>query len=391
MRTTDYPKILFLTRSLEFGGAQRQLVELATGLHRAGWGVTVATFYPGGALASRLHEEGVTTVHLGKAGRWDVFGFILRLMRLLRRERPDIAHGYLDLSNILLSVCRWFVPQTRIVWGVRASNMDGGRYDALFRIECRLSVILSRFADLIICNSHAGLAHHASSGFVEERMIVIPNGIDVTRFRPDPQARDEVRKEWNIGTHQRLIGLVGRLDPMKDQAGFLRAAARVATADPHVRFVCVGDGVEDYRKEVVELSKSLGIADRVVWSAARSDAWRVHNALDVAVSASSFGEGFSNTIAEAMATGVPCVVTNVGDSAALLGRLGWVCRPDDDESLANAILEALNALPVDGAVFRHRILSNYSSAELVKRTAAQLLSLLGRAQPLPNASVPRAP
>lgn len=378
MRTTGQPKILFLTRSLDFGGAQRQLVELATGLHRAGWGVKVATFYPGGALASRLHDEGVTTISLDKAGRWDVFRFMLRLVRLLRRERPHIAHGYLDLANILLAVLRWCMPDTRIVWGMRASNMDVGHYGALFRMECRLSVFLSRFADLIICNSHAGYSYHASRGCLAERMAVIPNGIDLKRFRPNQEARAEVRQEWGIAPDERLVGLVGRLDPMKDQSNFLHAAARVASMRPDVKFVCIGDGPRPYRDGLVELSRRLGISERVLWSDARSDVWRVHNALDVAVSSSSFGEGFSNTIAEAMATGVACVVTDVGDSAALVGNLGWACPPNDSESLARAILEALSVLPVDSALIRQHISANYSSADLLSRTVSQL-SRLGNA------------
>lgn len=378
MPTTRQPKVLFLTRSLDFGGAQRQLVELATGMHRAGWCVKVATFYPGGDLAARLHEEGVATISLDKASRWDVVRFALRLIRLLRQERPDIAHGYLDLANIMLAVLRWSIPDTRIVWGVRSSNMDVGRYGMLFRTECWLSTVLSRFADLIICNSHAGYDYHVSRGFVGERMAVIPNGIDLQRFRPSQEARAQVRAEWRIDDEEKLIGLVGRLDPMKDQSSFLHAAARVLAHHANARFVCVGDGPQAYRDGLIALSHKLGIAERVLWSSARSDVWRVHNALDVAVSASSFGEGFSNTIAEAMATGLPCVVTNVGDSAALVGSLGWACEPNDSESLAAAILQALAALPVDAARIRQHIAANYSSGELLSRTVAQL-SRLGTA------------
>jgi glycosyltransferase involved in cell wall biosynthesis len=385
MRTNCRPKILFLTRSLDFGGAQRQLVELATGLHGAGWDVKVATFYGGGALASRLQDEGVPTISLAKAGRWDILRFTFRLVRLLRNEQPHVAHGYLDVANILLALLRWCVPRTRIVWGVRASNLDILRYNMLFRAELRMSVLLSRFADLIICNSNAGRTHHASRGFPARHMVVIPNGIDSKRFRPDPRARDEVRKEWQIEPDRKLIGLVGRLEPMKDQPGFLRAAARVAAVHPEAQFVCVGDGPSSYREELIQLSHTLGIADRVRWSNARPDVWRVHNALDVAIS-SSLSEGFSNTIAEAMATGVACVATDVGDSAAVVGDVGWICKPNDSESLASAISDALNALPVDQARIRERIVKNYSSAELVNRTAAHLAPLLGRVCVVPQTS-----
>ncbi len=370
------PKILFLTRSLDFGGAQRQLVELAIGLHRAGWDVKVVTFYDDGALADRLRDEGMNTISIGKAGRGDVFPFAWRLIKLLHRERPDIAHGYLDSANILLTVLRWCIPRSRIVWGVRASNMSAGKYDALFRLECRISALLSRFADLIICNSHAGRAHHAATGYPDRNMVVIPNGIDLKRFRPDANARAEVRAEWGIEKNERLIGLVGRLDPMKDQSTFLTAAASLLSTRRDLRFACVGDGPRHYRESLKELSHRLGIAKHVIWSDARTDVWRVQNALDIAVSASSFGEGFSNSIAEAMATGIPCVVTDVGDSAALVGDLGWVCPPNDSGALAHAISQALSALPIDAARLREHISTNYSAAELSRRTISALSCLL---------------
>jgi glycosyltransferase involved in cell wall biosynthesis len=254
--------------------------------------------------------------------------------------------------------------------------MDVGATDALFRIELKLGVILSRFADLIICNSQAGCTYQTHRGYFSERMVVVPNGIDVQRFRPDAHARAELRAEWGIGARVALIGLVARLDPMKDHPNFLRAAARLAASGPQVRFVCVGDGPAEYRRELSALSDSLGLAGRLIWAGPRVDVWRVYNALDVAVSASAFGEGFSNTIAEAMATGVPCVVTDVGDSAALVGPMGWVCAPSNSDALAREISSALSSLPVDPAIIRQRIVSNYSSGELLRRSCEHLSKLL---------------
>jgi glycosyltransferase involved in cell wall biosynthesis len=257
--------------------------------------------------------------------------------------------------------------------------MDGHPYDALFRFEVRLGVLLSRFADLIICNSEAGRDHHVGLGYLPQNMIVVPNGIDVERFRPDAGARAELRAEWSVGTDETLIGLIGRLDPMKDPQNFLQAAARLARPRPGLRVVCAGDGPEAYRDELKALAAELGIAERVLWSPARVDVWRVYNALDVCVSSSAFGEGFSNTIAEAMATGVPCVVTNVGDSAIVVGDRGWVCPPRDSAALAQAIEAALGAMPADAAAIRQRIAVNYSSSALLHRTVSHLTQLLGPA------------
>src|SRR5215210_1895745 len=139
------PTLLLLTRALDTGGAQRQLVELALGLQRARWKVTVATFYAGGALETALRGAGIPVTSLDKQGRWDVLPFMWRLVQLIRRERPQFVKGYLVMSNIVLSVIRPAIRDTRVIWGVAASDMDLRYYDLLSKIEFRLSILLSRF------------------------------------------------------------------------------------------------------------------------------------------------------------------------------------------------------------------------------------------------------
>jgi glycosyltransferase involved in cell wall biosynthesis len=383
----DMPTIVFLTRALDIGGAQRQLVELALGLHRLGWKVHVLLFYGGGALEPQLKNAGVEVVSLGKEGRWAVLGFMRRLVMEIRRARPDFVHGYLDVANMLLGVLRPLFGGSRVVWGVRASNVDLSRYDTLARIVFRVGALSSRLADLVICNSESGRAYHAAHGYPAERMTVIPNGVDSRQFRRSETARREVRDEWGVALDQKLVGIVGRLDPMKDHPNFMRAAARIAAARRDVRFVCVGDGEPAYRASLEALAAELGLGDRLFWAGARTDMWRVYNALDVAVSASAFGEGTSNAIAEAMATGVPCVATAVGDAAALIGDLGWICLPRDHDALANAIVEAL-AAPCDAEAIRARMVSEFSPESLLRRTAEEL-SKLSRAGMMVSGSSPR--
>lgn len=370
------PSIVFLARALDLGGAQRQLVELASGLHAAGWKVHVMTFYRGGALEPALEKTGVTLTCLEKGGRWSVVSFLWRTARAIRSAKPDVVHGYLDVSNILLACLRPALLGARIVWGVRASNVDLSQYEAIERIIFRTGVALSRFADLIVCNSQAGRDYCAAQGYRTERMVVIPNGVDVQLFRPDPLAREAVRSEWKLSAGERLVGLIGRLDPMKDHPNFIRAAARVLAARPRTRFVCVGAGPAAYLGGLRKTAEDLGIADCIIWAGARHDMWRVYNALDLAVS-SSLTEGTSNALAEAMASGVPCVATEVGDSKALLGDLGILCPPGDSAALAQAILQALADPSSRAAALRKHVSQQFSSAALVTRTAEQLTRLVG--------------
>ncbi|MGZ8265990.1 MAG: glycosyltransferase [Burkholderiales bacterium] len=364
--------VLFLTRALDIGGAQRQLVELASGLHRSGWRVHVLTFYPGGALESVLRQRGVDVACLHKRGRWDVLPFLWRARAAIRERSPKIVHGYLDMANVVLTVLRPWLRGAHLVWGERASNMDLSRYDWLASLEGRVARLLSRYAELVICNSEAGRDYCAAQGYRARRVVVIPNGIDIERFWPDPAAREAVRAEWKVSPGEKLIGLVARLDPMKDHPTFLRAAAYVAQKRPCVRFACVGSGPDAYRGSLIKLAHELGLGERLIWADERADVWRVHNALDIACSSSAYGEGFSNAIAEAIACGVPCVVTDVGDSAIIVGDSRRVCPPRNSEALGEALLGTIDESPYPRTRARERICDQFSTVALVSRTSEVL-------------------
>jgi glycosyltransferase involved in cell wall biosynthesis len=372
-------RVVFLIRSLDIGGAQRQLIELANGLHRANWRVKVLVFYGGGELEADLIKRGVRVQSLAKTGRWDVFGFSYRLLRSLRRERPDVLHGYMSTANLLSTAMQPFVPKIRVVWGVRASNMDLSEYDWLSRLSFRVACWLSRFADLVICNSTAGKEFHAANGYPSNRMVVIPNGIDSDRFKPDPIARTQMRRRWAIGDDHTLVGVIGRLDPMKDHDTFLRAAAVVIGDRPDVRFVCVGDGPEPYRGRLKRLASDLGLDDRLTWAGPHINMPDVYNALDLVVLSSRWGEGFPNVVAEAMATGVPCVVTDVGDAPGVVKDTGWVCPPHDPAALARALTVATASrqdLAAYGQRARRRVRTEFSTERLTSTTSQQLADLM---------------
>jgi len=334
-------------RSLGVGGTERQLVTLARGLHRQGHDVTVVVFYTKGSLEIELHESGIPVLDLRKSNRWDVLPFFIRLVRVVWKIKPRVIYGFLGTPNILTAFLKPFFPTIRMVWGVRASNVDLNHYDWLTRLSYSIECRLSRFADLIICNSRAGLEYAAAHGFPREKMTVIPNGVDTERFKPIAVARERIRAEWGIREKEILIGLVARIDPMKDHPTFLRAAAMLAQERPDVRFVCVGDGSEPYKSELRQLANELGLDGRLIWAGARHDMPAVYNALDIAASSSSFGEGFSNTITEAMACGVPCVVTDVGDSALIVDETGVVVPPASPDELCEGFRLMLKRLGPD--------------------------------------------
>ncbi len=363
-------RIILLCRSLEVGGAERQIVELAKGLSRRGHEVSVAVFYDGGPLTSELDRAGIRIHALRKAGRWDVLGFWLRLVKLVRRERPDIVHSYLTVPNLLAASIRPLLPRCAIVWGIRASRIDARHYNWLFDWVERIAVRLSKHADRIIVNSHAGFGDHRQMGYPVSVMRVVENGIDTDRFVPDRPRGLELRERWGVLPNETLIGVVGRLDPMKGHRTFFEAASPIAEDRPEVRFVCVGSGNPAFA-EVLRDAAGRSLGARIIWQDVMSDPTPAYNALDGLCSASEFGEGFSNVIAEAMSCGVPCVATDIGDSARIVGHPGYIAAPADACSLRRALVALLDDLRmqnVDRTALRRRIVESYSLERLVLRT-----------------------
>lgn len=375
-RSWNPVRLLFLARSLNYGGSERQLVALATELRQRGESVAVATFYPGGPLRPELEVSNVPVFSLRKRSRWDIVSFLWRWGCLMRSLRPAILHGYLGSANILTVLLKPLLPTTKVVWGVRASNMELERYGLLDRvlywIECRLS----HFADLIIVNSHAGRDYAIAHGFPSNKLIVIPNGIDVERFCPDHKAREQFRKKLGVADAESLIGLVGRIDPMKGHGTFLRAAAILLNGRQDVRFICVGEGPESYRRTLLSLTEELGLSSKVTWAGATDHMEALYNALDVATCCSSYGEGFSNVIGEAMACGIPCVVTDVGDAKRIIDDTGSVVRVDDPMALAEAWRRLLDMGDAErvrlGQSARARITQHFSLDRLIEATSRAL-------------------
>jgi len=175
--------------------------------------------------------------------------------------------------------------------------------------------------------------------------MVIPNGFDLTAFSPDPTARLAVREEFGLAADTMLIGHVARHHPMKGHANLLKAASLVVVRYPDARFLLVGLNVSKDNLELMAEIDGLKLRKNIVLAGERKDVPHLVAAMDLAVSASEWGEGFPNVVGEAMAAGVPCVVTDVGDSASIVGDCGLVVPPGNAEALAAAICELLASEP----------------------------------------------
>jgi glycosyltransferase involved in cell wall biosynthesis len=366
-------RILFLTRSISDGGAERQLALLARELARRGHQCTVVAFYRGN---KDVDTGDVNSIILDKSGRWEVFGFAFRLIQTIRRLRPDVIHGYLSVPNILGILLRGFAPKSIVVFGIRASKIELRHYDRLSRWSYWIEARLARWADGIIVNSQAGRDATLKRGLPDARMAVIRNGIDTQAFQFDPEARRRFRKRWGFVDDDLVVGMVARWDPMKDHATFLRALSLAAPRAPKLRAILVGDGPVRHRDRLKSLAADLCQMPIIHWTGWEQDMAGVYSGLDLLCLSSAFGEGLPNVVAEAMACERPCIVSDIGDSSELLQGSGRIVPPASPEALADALVEMADQPECLrsslGRAARRRIETCFTAGQLAEQTEAVL-------------------
>lgn len=389
MRTTDGDvngndaersamKIMFVTRSISGGGAERQLLTLAGALAGRGVSVGIISFYP---PPVGLHvPNGVNLIVADKRGRWNVIGFYLKLVGILRREKPDIIHPYLPVPNSLVALAAPFCGSARVVFGLRASTLELSHYDWLSALSYSLERLLSRRAALLIANAHSVRTDAIARGYPGNRIVVVHNGIDTDEFDIDLESGAAFRARFGIAPDRFVLGHIGRFDPMKDHTTFLRAFANVAGSIQSAQAIIVGGGSTDFETALRQQAKQFGIADRIVWTGPQVTMREVYNSLDVLCISSQFGEGFPNVLGEAMACSIPCITTDVGDAAIVVGGCGEIVPPRDPGRLAIAIRK-IAAMPASerhalGTDARQRIIENFSIEHLVNKTRAILTPLV---------------
>jgi glycosyltransferase involved in cell wall biosynthesis len=373
-------RITHVISGLVEGGAEMMLARLLSRIDRDRFDCEVICLGESGPMAERIRATGIPLTILGmRRGRPSVGGFY-RLMSELRRFRPHVLQTWLYHADIAGLMAGRATGVPAIVWNIRASDMDMTRYRTMSALTLRACARWSHQPTAVVVNSKAGKRHHERLGYRPRRWVLIPNGVDTTLFKPDEQARLDFRAELGLSQDAILIGSVARFDPMKDQAGLLRAAATVTMGDARAHFVLAGANVDLDNPVLSGATADLRLQGRVHLLGPRRDVPRLMAALDLAVSSSSYGEGFPNVLAEAMSSGVACVTTDVGDSRVIVGTTGEVVAPNDPAALAAAIARMIqldpNAKAARGRTARARMLEEYDQPVAVARYEQLYESLL---------------
>jgi glycosyltransferase involved in cell wall biosynthesis len=201
--------------------------------------------------------------------------------------------------------------------------------------------------------------------------VIIPNGFDVDRFQPNPQARQDLRGQLALDDRVPVIGMAARFHPMKDHLTFLRAAKLVHSQHPEAHFLLVGPNVDKNNLQLQEAIQSSGLEKQVHLLGERQDMPAIYSALDIASLSSAWGEGFPNVIGEAMACGIPCAVTDIGDAGLVVGDCGFSVPAREPQSLAAAWCKLLEMGPDGrrelGRRARQRVIDLYALPAIVRQ------------------------
>lgn len=362
-------RITLVLPSLTRGGAERQATLLAAELVRRSHDVAVVTLLPlGRGFEPEVAAAGVRLTSLDRGNWTSVIGYLPRLMRFLAAEKPEVVYSFLPQANVLAALAELGLG-CPVVWSVRSADIPLAAYGLATRTAYALERRISKLPRGIVVNSRAGQKALARQGVPADRIRVISNGFDTVRFQPDAERRARVRATWRLAPHEIAIGLPARLDPVKDHATFLKAAAILRPHRGDVRFFCLGGGREPYASSLSALARELGLSDRLIWAGEVDDMPGALNALDIATLC-SISEGFPNAVGEAMACGKPCVVTDVGDCSVLVGDAGLVVPAGDPDALAAAwtrLLEPDLGRALSEAA-RARLVGTFSVGRMVDST-----------------------
>ena len=370
-------RIVHVISDLDAGGAEVMLAKLVGRMDRGRFSNTVISLTDRGQLGGQIESSGAAVHTLGmKRGRPDIFA-LPRLIRLLKQLKPAIVQSWLYHADFLSTLAVRMSGRPILIWNVRCSDMELRQYPPLTRFVQRVLAWWSSTPAGVVVNSEAGRQQHERLGYHPRRWDVIPNGFDTQRFHPDLNRRLSLRRECDVPEDALIVALVARVDPMKDHPTFLAAAQQIARVRRNVFFLLIGKGTETLASAVAEKE----LTERVRLLGYRSDIECLLPGVDVACLSSAFGEGFPNVLGEAMACGIPCVSTDVGDARSIIGDTGLVVPVRNPTALARAIIDLIDRGPAAraylGDAARKRIETMYSLPRIVERYMALYSELSG--------------
>lgn len=364
---TSKLKILHLITGLGTGGAEQLLKSLIASSDPQAFEHSVVCLSGPGETGTQLEALGVPVTYLRLRSIPSLITGFFRFNALLSRYRPDVIHTWMYHSDLLGGIAGK-LRGAPVLWSIHHAHPRLNKRPT--RLIAWLCAVTSRWIPrkILACSSHAA-ATHAGFGYAAHKLHVINNGVDTRKFTPDPANARETRVALGIPDMRQIVGHIARWDPIKDHLSVIKAADRVRKRFPDAMFVMVGKNIDSSNPTLRKAIDAHGLQDAVILLGEQTDIPRIVATFDLSVS-SSIDESFSLVTAEAMASEVPCIGTDVGITASLIGDTGIVVPPASPERLAEAIETMLSKPESErralGAKARERIQTLFSLERMVR-------------------------
>lgn len=365
-------KILHIITGLPTAGAQMALYRLLSNLDLDRFECSVISLMDRGPVGKSIEDLGIPLYFLDMDRRLPGWKDLNKFIRLIRKlPPPDLIQGWEYHGNLASSLAGWVLPnKPAVLWNIRHTpyNLRDEKWSTAVII--RLGAFLSHYVTTLVYNAEVARFAHEKLGYIQAKGEVIPNGFDLTYFAPSTASRLSMRTELGISPNAFVIGLIARFHPMKDHTSFLQAAGWLKNKYPNVQFILAGDGVDEENMALTGLIQEYGLSSNIRLLGECRDMPVVLASLDCLTLCSAWGEGFPNILGEAMSCGIPCVVTNVGDSGIMVGETGLIVAPKDSQALADAwehfFCLSLQERQELGIRARQRIEENYTIEGMAK-------------------------
>jgi glycosyltransferase involved in cell wall biosynthesis len=365
-------KILHIITGLFQGGAESALFRLTTTkFNEPSVTHIVVSMLDSGIYGQYFRDHGIEVYALNmKQGAISLQG-LYKLWSLIRKVNPDIVQTWMYHSDLLGGIAARLAGK-RCVWGIVNFNLSPSIASRSTRWTAKACAILSNLipTKIISCSAQAVLSHQAI-GYSKKLFITIPLGYDLDEFKRNEKAGELLRKSWGLSSNTIVIGFLARWNVQKDHANMLRAFSILRSKYTNSFCVFAGPGMEESNADLKKIiDQTDGGNERLILAGRVNSIPEIMSAFDLHV-LPSLGEAFPNVVAEAMACGTPCIVTDVGDAATIVDKIGWVVPPANSIALANAIDQAILLMDdkklwdekVD--LSRKRIVENYSMSRMI--------------------------